>query len=319
MNNVKIFVFGSCHTTASLESDESIGIGGYGVVISINGTRTEAFADGFSNTTNARMDIVGITEGIKKIKEPSNVEVYLMNGYVIDTLSKGWLEKWKREGYKKKKHVDLWKKLDSALRENKDNIKFLHARDVKYHPDYKKAEELGKTMSGKKNLPVDLGMMENIVDIFKVTENNSDITEHLEMEDTKPILDAICVDASCIGNPGKMEYRGFDIETGKLIFERKYDEATNNIGEFLAIVLALAICKRKGNELKVIYSDSQNAISWINQKVCKTKLVKNEKNYIVFEDIEKAITWLKTNTYDTKILKWNTVAWGEIPADYGRK
>ena len=110
MNNVKIFVFGSCHTTASLESDESIGIGGYGVVISINGTRTEAFADGFSNTTNARMDIVGITEGIKKIKEPSNVEVYLMNGYVIDTLSKGWLEKWKREGYKKKKHVDLWKK-----------------------------------------------------------------------------------------------------------------------------------------------------------------------------------------------------------------
>jgi ribonuclease HI len=116
-----------------------------------------------------------------------------------------------------------------------------------------------------------------------------------------------------------MEYRGVDIKTRKVIFEMKYEEATNNIGEFLAIVHALAHYKRNGQELKIIYSDSLNAISWVKQKKCKTKLEKNDKNAIVFEHIQRAINWLNNNTYDTKVLKWNTSAWGEIPADYGRK
>jgi ribonuclease HI len=98
-----------------------------------------------------------------------------------------------------------------------------------------------------------------------------------------------------------------------------YEEATNNIGEFLAIVHALALYKREGKELKIVYSDSRNAISWVNQRKCKTKLERNEKNAIVFEHIQRAIAWLKNNEYDTKVLKWNTAAWGEIPADYGRK
>jgi ribonuclease HI len=105
----------------------------------------------------------------------------------------------------------------------------------------------------------------------------------------------------------------------KVIFEVKLTEATNNIGEFLAIVHALAHFKRKGEELKIIYSDSLNAISWVKQKKCKTTYEPNKQNKEVFDLIQRAVTWLSENEYETKILKWNTGAWGQIPADYGRK
>jgi ribonuclease HI len=118
---------------------------------------------------------------------------------------------------------------------------------------------------------------------------------------------------------GVTEYRGVDTKTGQVLFQHKYVEATNNIGEFLAIVHALALYKRQGEELKIIYSDSANAISWIKQKKCKTKYEKTEKNTKLFDDIQRAVTWLVNNSYETKILKWNTAAWGQIPADYGRK
>ena len=172
-------------------------------------------------------------------------------------------------------------------------------------------------MSAKKNLPNDLVQDNN--DTNDLFSQPNDLTSLLEPEEDKPILDAVCVDASCIDNPGKMEYRGVDLQSGKMLFERSYEEATNNIGEFLAIVHAIALFKKDGKELKVVYSDSVNAISWVQQKKCKTKLEKNDKNALVFEHIARAIVWLNNNEYDTKILKWNTAAWGEIPADYGRK
>jgi ribonuclease HI len=321
VNQVRIYVYGSCHYSERLTKDEAVGNGGYGVVITSNGQLVEEIAGGFSYTTNARMDIVGITEALKRIKEPSEIVVYLTNGYVIDTLSKGWLQHWKKEGYKKKKHVDLWKALDSVLEGIPYSISFKHSREIRHTPEFQIAERLGKKMSGRKNLPNDLqrvgGANINIFDATHQEPNGQ--AEPGEGDDSKPILDGVCVDASCIENPGKMEYRGVDIKTGKIVFERMYEEATNNIGEFLAIVHALALYKREGKELKIVYSDSRNAISWVNQRKCKTKLERNEKNAIVFEHIQRAIAWLKNNEYDTKVLKWNTAAWGEIPADYGRK
>lgn len=320
-NQIKIYVYGSCHFFGRLDSDEAVGNGGYGIVITSNGRRLEEISGGYSNTTNARMDIIGITEALVRIKEPSDIVIYLSNGYIIDTLSKGWLEKWKKKGYKKIKHVDLWKKLDSVLQEHSHSILFKHSRDVKFTAEFQYAEQSGKAMSGRENLPIDLGRdFTTIPYLFDVTQQTPNSqTGTLDLEDDKPILDGICVDASCIGNPGNMEYRGVDTKTRKVIFEMKYEEATNNIGEFLAIVHALALYKRDGKELKLVYSDSVTAISWVNQKKCKTKLEKDDKNLVVFEHIQRAITWLNKNEYDTKVLKWNTAAWGEIPADYGRK
>lgn len=319
-DELKIFVYGSCHYSESLDCDEIIGNGGYGVVISAKGKGVEELSGGFLNTTNARMDITGIIEGLKKINSPSNVIIYISNGYVIDTLTKGWLEKWKKNGFKKKKNADLWLELDKVLSCNSHTIEFKHSKEVKFSKDFQKAELLGKMMSGKKNLPIDIKLNENIgTNLYTTKKNQDSENKIIEIVDDKPILDSICVDASCINNPGPTEYRGVETRTKKIIFEFKLVEATNNIGEFLAIVHGLAYNKKKGEELKVIYSDSQNAITWVKQKKCSTKFEKTNKNEKVFELIQRAETWLITNSYQTKILKWNTGAWGQIPADYGRK
>ena len=135
----------------------------------------------------------------------------------------------------------------------------------------------------------------------------------------KPITDAIAVDAACRGNPGKMEYRGVYIRNGAQIFHvGPFEQGTNNIGEFLALVHGLAYMKKNGFE-QPIYSDSANAISWIKQKKCKTKLVQTSKNAPIFDMIARAEKWLAENEYHTQIIKWETKVWGEIPADFGRK
>lgn len=135
----------------------------------------------------------------------------------------------------------------------------------------------------------------------------------------KPITESIAVDASCMGNPGIMEYRGVETESYKELFIQKFDLGTNNIGEFLAIVHALALIKKGEIKTDIIYSDSKIAMGWVEKKACKTKLENNHKTKALFEAIERAVTWLEDNEYKTQILKWHTEAWGEIPADFGRK
>jgi len=135
----------------------------------------------------------------------------------------------------------------------------------------------------------------------------------------EPNLYSIAVDAASSGNPGKMEYRGVDTQTGKQLFHQgPFAEGTNNIGEFLALVHGLAYLKNK-NSNRIIYSDSKIAIGWVKSKKCKTKLQPNKKNQALMELVTRAENWLKTNTFSTKILKWETAAWCEIPADFGRK
>ena len=133
------------------------------------------------------------------------------------------------------------------------------------------------------------------------------------------IINSLAVDAACSGNPGKMEYRGVLVETHEEIFHiGPLDDGTNNIGEFLAIVHGLAFLKQKNSDLS-IYSDSVNAIKWVNNKKCNTKLKPTNRNQAIFDLISRAEQWLQTNQYETSILKWETEQWGEIPADFGRK
>ena len=68
-----------------------------------------------------------------------------------------------------------------------------------------------------------------------------------------------------------------------------------------------------------IYSDSETAIIWVKNKKTKTKLTRSMDNEEIFNLIDRALTWLENNEYTNPILKWNTVSWGEIPADFGRK
>ena len=143
------------------------------------------------------------------------------------------------------------------------------------------------------------------------------INEETQATD-KPIMQSVSVDAACSGNPGLMQYRGVHTQTGKEFFYQEFKQGTNNIGEFLAIVHALAILKKRNVKLP-LYTDSQASISWIKEKKCKTNLKRNSNTEKIYELIERAEKWLQENKYSTKILKWDTKEWGEIPADFGRK
>ena len=131
--------------------------------------------------------------------------------------------------------------------------------------------------------------------------------------------EAWAVDAGCAGNPGPMEYQAVDLQTGAQVFHYGPVHGTNNIGEFLAIVHALALMEQRGIHDKVVYSDSYNAILWGKKKRCKTKLVRNEQTENLFKMIARAENWLRTHTISTPVIKWETAKWGEIPADFGRK
>jgi len=135
----------------------------------------------------------------------------------------------------------------------------------------------------------------------------------------KPNYHSISVDAASSGNPGVMEYQGVDTKTGKKLFRQgPFKEGTNNIGEFLAIVHGLAFLKERNSD-RIIYTDSRTAMSWVRKKNCNTKLKETLKNKSLFDLVRRAIDWLNTHNYNTPIVKWETKAWGEIPADFGRK
>ena len=135
----------------------------------------------------------------------------------------------------------------------------------------------------------------------------------------EPIADSICVDAACSGNPGVLEYRGVDTASGAELFRvGPFPEGTVNIGEFLALVHALAYLKQRDSAWPV-YSDSRTAIAWLRKRAANTKLEVSGKNRELFRLLERAVNWINTNSWKNPVLKWETEYWGEIPADFGRK
>ena len=155
--------------------------------------------------------------------------------------------------------------------------------------------------------------------VLRKNDEGRDLLHRLAGCKVKPVLPALAVDAACSGNPGMMEFRGVIADTGTEVFHRgPFAEGTNNIGEFLAIVLGLAYLKQY-NLPWVLYSDSRTALAWLKKKHAQTKLVCTPANQPLFEMLHKAERWLAENSYSTVVLKWDTEEWGEIPADFGRK
>ena len=137
-------------------------------------------------------------------------------------------------------------------------------------------------------------------------------------ERSRIVWDSIAVDAACSGNPGKTEYQGVDTKTGQRIFYKNLHLGTNNIGEFLALVHALALFKQQQRDTP-IYTDSRTAMAWVRNKRVKTTLTRNRSTEELYRLIGRAEQWLRAHTYNNPILKWETEKWGEIPADFGRK
>ena len=151
-------------------------------------------------------------------------------------------------------------------------------------------------------------------DLQRKTQNAPAYRQNPDIDQT-----AWAVDASCQGNPGIMEYRGVELATGRELFKvGPFHDGTNNIGEFLAIVHALAEMNRR-NEWHNLYSDSKTALSWVRNRQVKTQLKQTDRNAKLFELLGRGLVWIRSHSWPVKIMKWQTELWGEIPADFGRK
>ncbi|GAA4892612.1 ribonuclease H family protein [Flaviramulus aquimarinus] len=210
---------------------------------------------------------------------------------------------------KKKKYYTVWKGHHTGVFESWDDCK-AQIKDFQgaQYKSFSTFDAAKKALKG------------NYKDyVGKATKFKSELSEVQLKKIGQPNYNSISVDAASSGNPGKMEYRGVDTKTKKQLFiQGPFEEGTNNIGEFLALVHGLAILK-KNNSNRILYTDSRTAISWVKKKTCNTKLKRNDTNKPVFDLVDRAIDWLKSNTFNTVIVKWETKAWGEIPADFGRK
>lgn len=205
LNNVQIFIYASCHFSGQNQHNERIGMGGYGIVIKANDEQERTLSARCSDTTNARMDIMGITEGLKTVKEPSKIVVYSSNGYVIDTLTKGWLNNWKKNGFRNKKHSDLWIELDKLLTSTCHIVTFKHSKEVQSFSAFKLAESIAKIVSSGNPLPPETELGCN-GQTNSFGPRNENVVKDGSIGNERPILDSICVDASTIGNPGPTEY-----------------------------------------------------------------------------------------------------------------
>ncbi len=83
------------------------GPGGYGGILDYQGTRKE-FSGGEPHTTNNRMELRGVIEGLKLLKEPCDVTVVSDSSYVTKAINE-WLPGWIKKDFKKVKNPDLWR------------------------------------------------------------------------------------------------------------------------------------------------------------------------------------------------------------------
>lgn len=126
MKNIDIYTDGACSGNP--------GSGGYGIVLLYNGKRKE-LSQGYKLTTNNRMEMLAVIKSLEALKEPCNVTLYSDSKYVIDAITKGWVEKWKKNNWKRNKtdmasNIDLWEIMLELL--NKHNVNFIW---VKGHAD----------------------------------------------------------------------------------------------------------------------------------------------------------------------------------------
>ena len=124
----------------------------------------------------------------------------------------------------------------------------------------------------------------------------------------------IAVDAAHSTKNRKTEFQGVDLRTGKPLFYKDLGNQTINIGEFLAIVEAVKYIIDNDFQPKVIFSDSNTAITWFKNK----KTASGKRN----SKLMKAEIYLRAAAHwvdEIEIVKWDNRQWGEIPADFGNK
>ena len=137
------------------------GPGGYGIVLEYpEKNYHKEFAEGFKHTTNNRMELRAVIEGLKKLKTTDlQVTVYTDSRYVADAVEKKWVFGWERKQFKDRKNADLWKELLEQIR--KHSVKFVWIKGHNNHPQNERCDALAVAASKQQQLKEDIGFTES--------------------------------------------------------------------------------------------------------------------------------------------------------------
>lgn len=131
------------------------GPGGYGVILKW-GKHDKELSEGFSKTTNNRMELMAVIKGLEALKfEGSQVTVVSDSKYVVDAIQKGWLFNWEKKGWKKVKNTDLWKKFLPLY--NRHKVSFRWIKGHAGHLENERCDELAVNAYQQQRLQEDKG------------------------------------------------------------------------------------------------------------------------------------------------------------------
>lgn len=133
------------------------GPGGFGAVLQFGAHRNE-LSGGFRKTTNNRMELLAVIEGLRALKEPCEVAVFTDSKYIVDAVNKGWARRWQANGWRrnpreKALNPDLWAQLLALLDTHAVTLRWVkgHAGN----PGNERADALAVAASQSRNLAVD--------------------------------------------------------------------------------------------------------------------------------------------------------------------
>jgi ribonuclease HI len=135
------------------------GPGGWAAVLLENGDRRE-ISGGKAGTTNNRMELMACIQGLQALRRPTKVTVVTDSRYLHDALTKGWLRKWRSNGWKTSartpvKNRDLWEELLPLLQRHQVSLKWTPGHQGQ--PENERCDALAKAAALGEDLPVDIG------------------------------------------------------------------------------------------------------------------------------------------------------------------
>jgi len=135
------------------------GPGGYGIIMEWVGKNLiKEFSKGFTETTNNRMELLAVIVGLELLKKDGfDVVVFSDSKYVIDAVKKKWLFEWKKNNFKKKKNIDLWKRFLIVYK--KHNVNFEWIKGHNNHPQNERCDYLAVQAANSNKLFVDDGFI----------------------------------------------------------------------------------------------------------------------------------------------------------------
>lgn len=151
--NVTLFSDGS--------SKGNPGPGGFGTVIHYTDKSGELhvleLTEGYRETTNNRMELLGVISGLEALTKPCDVNVVSDSKYVTDAFNQNWVEGWLKTNWKKGtvKNIDLWKRLLKAMEPH--NVRFTWVKGHAGHPENERCDFLACTSAEGENLLTDYG------------------------------------------------------------------------------------------------------------------------------------------------------------------